>query len=137
MSPEQARGHPADQRSDVFSFGCVVYEMLTGHRAFEGETVTDVIASVVARDPEYRALPPSLHPKTEDLIRRCLAKNRKERWHAIADVRVELDSIVADPRGLKAAESRSVPRPTLLERTVPLAIAAVVAAAIAVVATMT
>src|SRR5215475_7081830 len=76
MSPEQARGHAADQRSDAFSFGCVLYEMLTGRQTFPGETVTDIIASVIARDPDYRALPANLNPKARDLIRRCLAKNR-------------------------------------------------------------
>src|SRR5437867_4785158 len=74
MSPEQAKGHTADQRSDIFSFGCVLYEMLTGRQPFHGETVTDVIASVVARDADWRAIPANLHPKVEELIRRCLAK---------------------------------------------------------------
>src|SRR5438093_6742499 len=71
MSPEQARGHEADQRSDIFSFGCVLYEMLTGRQTFTGETVTDIIASVVARDPDFTALPANLHPKLPDIIRRC------------------------------------------------------------------
>src|SRR6516165_9679459 len=77
MSPEQARGHAADERSDIFSFGCVLYEMLTGRQAFEGETVTDLIASVVAREPDFTTLPADLNPKTEEVIRRCLAKSRK------------------------------------------------------------
>ncbi len=127
MSPEQARGQEADQRSDIFSFGCVLYEMIAGRQTFPGETVTDIIASIVARDPDFRALPASLHPRAEELIRRCLAKNRKERWHAIADVRVELNTIMADPHGLKLA--RIVERPPLWKRAVPAAAAALIAAA--------
>src|SRR5262249_46386137 len=112
MSPEQARGHAADQRADVFSFGCVLYEMLTGRQTFPGETVSDVLASILARDPDLRALPSNLHPRTADLIRRCLAKNRKDRWHAIADVRVEIETLLADPHGLKVQATQQVqPRP--------------------------
>jgi serine/threonine-protein kinase len=131
MSPEQARGHAADQRSDIFSFGCVLFEMLTGRQTFQGETVTDLIASVVAREPDFNALPVSLNPKVEDLIGRCLAKNRKERWHAIADVRVELQSVMTDPQGLKVRTTRSgVERKPLWKRTIPIAITAILAGAI-------
>ena len=66
MSPEQARGHATDQRSDIFSFACVFYEMLTGRRAFPGDTITDVIASIVARDPDWRALPRNHTPKSRN-----------------------------------------------------------------------
>jgi serine/threonine-protein kinase len=136
MSPEQARGHAADARSDIFSFACVLYEMLTGRQTFQGETVTDVIASIVARDPDWRAIPANLHPKTEELIRRCLAKNRKDRWHAIADVRVELETIMADPHGLKLVAAREVPRQPLWRRAIPFATTAVLVAAVAVAATI-
>src|SRR5262249_36695521 len=113
MSPEQAHGHSTDARSDIFSFACVLYEMLTGRRRFQGDTMTDVIASVLARDPDWRALPANLHPRTEELLRRCLAKNRRERWHAIADVRVELEAVMADPQGLKLAGTHQVRRAPL------------------------
>src|SRR5262245_4171771 len=135
MSPEQARGHQADQRSDIFSLGCVLYEMLTGRQTFPGETVTDIIAAIVARDPDFRSLPVSLHPKTEELIRRCLAKNRKERWHAIADVRFELEFIIADPHGSKIQSTRDRQLP-LWQRAVRFVSLAVVVAAIAVAATL-
>jgi len=128
MSPEQARGHEADQRSDVFSFGCVLYEMLTGRRAFQGETVTDIIASVVARDPDFRALPAGIHPRTEDVLRRCMAKNRKDRWHAIADVRVELESIAADPHGMNLQSDARVERRPLWKRAMPAMITGIVVA---------
>jgi serine/threonine-protein kinase len=105
MSPEQAKGHSADQRSDIFSFGCVLYEMLTGHQAFHAETVTESIAAILMREPDLNALPTNLHPKIEELIRRCLAKNRKERWHAVADVRFEIAAILAESQGLKTADA--------------------------------
>jgi serine/threonine-protein kinase len=136
MSPEQARGQAVDQRSDIFSFACVLYEVLTGRQAFQGETITDVIASVVARDPDWRAIPANLHPKIEELIRRCLAKDRKARWHAIADVRVEIEAIMADPHGRKLDAARDVRRQPLWRRALPVAIAASLAAAVAVVATV-
>src|SRR5215471_17718820 len=89
MSPEQARGRAADQRSDVFSFGCVLYEMLTGRQAFNGEDVSDVLASVLKSEPDLSLLPLKLSPRVREFLNRCLQKNPKARWHAIADVRVE------------------------------------------------
>src|SRR6516225_7571691 len=73
MSPEQARGREADQRSDIFSFGCVLYEMLTGRQGFQGEDVSDVLASVMKIDPDLSVVPPNLNPKLYELLRRCLA----------------------------------------------------------------
>jgi Tol biopolymer transport system component len=110
MSPEQAKGHSADQRSDIFSFGCVLYEMLTGRQAFHAETVTETLAAILMREPDLNALPQNLHPKIEELIRRCLAKNRKERWHAVADVRLEIAAIMADPHGLCFPAHRDLAR---------------------------
>src|SRR5215471_18671151 len=125
MSLEQARGHVADERSDIFSFGCVLYEMLTGRQTFQGDTVTDLIASVVAREPDFAAFPESLNPRLTDLVRRCLAKNRKERWHAIADVRVEIQSIVADPYGVKLRAATGVAeRHPLWKRAMPFVVSA-------------
>jgi serine/threonine-protein kinase len=97
MSPEQARGREADPRSDVFSFGCVLYEMLTGRQAFQGEDVSDVLASVMKLDPDFGSLPANLNPRLVDLLRRCLARNRKQRWYSIGDVRVELEAIRTSP----------------------------------------
>jgi serine/threonine-protein kinase len=131
MSPEQARGHAADQRSDNFSFGCVLFEMLTGRQTFQGETVTDIIASVVKSDPDFGALPAKLHPKAEELIRRCLAKNRKDRYHAIADVRVELEAIMADPLGLLVKGERVYAARPLWKRAIPVLVAAILAGTVA------
>src|SRR5262245_48078855 len=127
MSPEQARGHDVDQRTDIFSFGCLLFETLTARQAFHGETVTDIIASVVKSDPDFRVLPANLHPKAEELIRRCLAKNRRDRYHAIADVRVELETIMADPLGLLVKGERVyAPRP-LWKRAIPVLVSAILA----------
>jgi serine/threonine-protein kinase len=85
MSPEQAKGRPADKRSDVWAFGCVLYEILTGKRAFEGEDVSDTLANVLKTDPSWAALPPNLPSTVRHLIRGCLMKARTDR---IADISV-------------------------------------------------
>jgi Tol biopolymer transport system component len=102
MSPEQARGMPVDHRSDIFSFGVVLYEMLSGRQPFLGDTVSDVLASVIARDPDLSKLPPGIAPRLTDLVKRCLEKQPKRRWQAIGDVRHELEQIAADPRAATA-----------------------------------
>jgi eukaryotic-like serine/threonine-protein kinase len=100
MSPEQARGRTADQRSDVFAFGCVLYEMLTGRQAFQGEDVSDILASVIKVHVDFSQLPSVLNPRVVELLRRCMAKDRKERWYAVGDIRVEIASILTEPQGL-------------------------------------
>jgi serine/threonine-protein kinase len=104
MSPEQAKGFNTDQRSDIFSFGAVLYEMLTGRHAFQGDNVSEVLASVLAREPDFGLLPPKLNPLVERLLRRCMEKNPKRRWHAVGDLRVELEAVLADPGGLIVEE---------------------------------
>ena len=159
MSPEQARGVTVDKRADIWAFGCVLYEMLTGRQFFKGELMSDVMASVLKSDPDYKGLPPTIHPQLrvrsritsqnwrpdlrhirlrpieqtggiacyfEDLrlrsgrrwredgmpkcevileralravLRRCLEKEPKQRWHDVGDVRVELEQVVSDPSG--------------------------------------
>ena len=136
MTPEQARGAPADHRSDIFSFGIVLYEMLTGRHPFPGDTVSDVLASVLAREPDLAALPRDVSPRLLDLVRRCLDKHPRRRWQAIGDVRHELEVIAANPRATAAPVAQTVaepegsaPRP-LWKRVMPAAIAAIVASAI-------
>jgi serine/threonine protein kinase len=129
MSPEQAKGFPADHRSDVFSFGVVVYEMLAGRQPFQGETAPDVLASVLVRDPELSKLPPDLNPRLVEILRRCLEKSPKRRWQAMGDLRSEIESVAAAPRLLPAA-GRVEQRP-LWRRAIPVAIGALLSAALA------
>ena len=93
MSPEQARGKTVDKRSDIWAFGCVLYEMLTGRGAFEGETVSDTIGRILEREPDWTALPVETPQSIRRLLRRCLAKDPKQRLRDIADVRIEIDSV--------------------------------------------
>ena len=93
MSPEQARGQPVDKRTDIWAFGCVLYEMLTGHTAFPGETISDTIAAILDREPDWTALPGSTPLKVRDLLQRCVRKDPKRRLHDIADARIELDDV--------------------------------------------
>jgi eukaryotic-like serine/threonine-protein kinase len=97
MSPEQARGQAIDKRADVWAFGCVLYELLTGRLAFAGPTMSDTLAAVLHRDPDWRALPPALSPAVTTLLRRCLEKDIRQRRRDIGDVRAELDDAAAQP----------------------------------------
>ena len=91
MSPEQARGQAVDKRTDIWAFGCVLYEMLTGHVAFPGETVSDTIAAILGREPDWAALPATTPPMVARLLQRSLEKDPKRRLRDIADARAELD----------------------------------------------
>jgi serine/threonine-protein kinase len=90
MSPEQARGKAVDKRSDIWAFGCVFYEMLAGMRAFKGDDVSDVLASVLAREPDWAGLPRELSPVLSTVLKRCLHKDRKHRMRDIGDVALVL-----------------------------------------------
>src|SRR5438105_1222024 len=100
MSPEQARGKPVDKRTDVWAFGCVLYEMLTGRIAFGGDTVSDTIAAILGREPEWSALqaPASLRR----MLQRCLEKDPRRRLHDIADARIEIEDIISGAAGTPA-----------------------------------
>src|SRR5262245_33019299 len=126
MSPEQAKGANADPRSDIFSFGSVLFEMLTGQRAFQGDSVSELIASVLAREPDWNLLPTNLHPRIPELIRRCLEKDRRRRWQAIGDVRVELEAIATDPYGLKSRPSPAEAAP-FWKRVIPVGATGIIA----------
>ena len=90
MSPEQARGRVVDRRTDIWSFGCVLYECLTGRPLFEGETVSDLIARILERDPDWSALPAETPPRVRELLKKCLRKDPRERLRDIGDARLEL-----------------------------------------------
>ena len=101
MSPEQARGKPVDKRTDIWAFGCVVFEMLTGKRAFQGETVTDILAAIVHQEPQWEALPPDTPLRIRDLLGRCLKKQADERLRDVGECRIAVKEYLADPEGEK------------------------------------
>jgi len=94
MSPEQARGLAVDKRSDVWAFGCLLYEMLAGKRAFAGKSAGEIITAVQEREPDWEALPDAMPHSIRRLLRRCLEKDSHRRLHDIADVRIEIDDAV-------------------------------------------
>jgi eukaryotic-like serine/threonine-protein kinase len=91
MSPEQAKGRPIDKRADVWAFGCVLFEMLTARRAFDGEDVADAVVAVMSKEPDWSLLPPTTPPRLIELLKRCLRKNSRERLRDIGDVRIQLE----------------------------------------------
>jgi len=100
MSPEQARGKSVDRRADIWAFGCVLYEMLTGRAAFQGEDVSEILASVIKGDVKLDLLPRNIHPRIRELFAHCLQKDLKKRYRDVGDLQFELEQILADPRGV-------------------------------------
>ena len=107
MSPEQAKGRRVDKRADIWAFGCVLYEMLTGRKAFSGEDVTDTIVAVMSREPDWTALGADTPSSIRRLLRRCLTKNVKQRLSDIAVARLEIDDAV------EAAPDRAAATPPI------------------------
>src|SRR5207244_12199346 len=99
---EQAKGKAVDKRTDIWAFGCVLFEMLTGKRVFEGEDVTDFVVAVMTKEPDWTALPTAMPPRIVELLRRCLKKDPRERLRDIGDAR-------ADIAAAGTAESREIP----------------------------
>ncbi|TDI15273.1 MAG: hypothetical protein E2P05_07430, partial [Acidobacteria bacterium] len=97
MSPEQARGHAVDKRTDIWAFGSVLYEMLSGKMAFPGDDITDILAAIIRAEPLWSALPDGSHPRLRELLERCLEKDARLRWHDIADVRVDIEKVQENP----------------------------------------
>jgi serine/threonine protein kinase/Tol biopolymer transport system component len=125
MSPEQARGQTVDKRTDIWAFGCVLFEMLTGSPAFLRETITDTIAAVVSGEPEWKSLPTNTPGNIHRLLTRCLRKDAKRRLHDIADARIEIEDAMVTP-----AEPVPVPTPRRWSRLVIWAISLAIATAL-------
>src|SRR5215471_1643633 len=96
MSPEQARGQPVTKQTDVWAFGCVLYELLTGKQAFHKETLTDTIVAVLDQEPDWQALPPTTPTAVRALLRRCLQKDKDRRFRDIGDVRIQIEEALAE-----------------------------------------
>src|SRR5215469_12490868 len=122
MSPEQARGKRADRRADIWSFGAVLYEMLAGRKAFEGESVSDTLASVLKLDPDWSALPAATPPAIRNLIRRCLTKDLRQRLQAIGEARIVLETPLSDEPAAVAPAPRHRRLPWIVAAVATLAL---------------
>ena len=134
MSPEQARGKSVDKRTDIWSFGCVLYECLTGRRCFDGETVSDMIARILQGEPDWNSLPAQTPNRVRELMRRCLDKDARHRLRDIGDARIELEEVIAQrTSGTTVAAAAAASRARVASPLIVAAIA-VASAALAVVA---
>ncbi len=122
MSPEQARGQPIDKRSDIWSFGCVLYEMLTNKVLFKGETASDTVANILHIEPDWQALPKNTPSNIRVLLRRCLEKDPARRLHDIADARIEISETLAGTLDefVRPTESKSSPQWFQLKIAIPI-----------------
>jgi Tol biopolymer transport system component len=130
MPPEQARGKTVDRRADIWAFGCVFYEMLSGRRLFEGETVSDTLASVLKSEPDWEALPEDTPPRIRELMRRCLVKDPKQRLRDIGEARIAIEGVLSGDAGASRglAQGEVAPRPyPSWRRALPWAVAGLLA----------
>lgn len=132
MSPEQAKGKPVDRRTDIWAFGCVMYEMLTGLMTFRGESVTDALAAVIKEEPDWTQLPATTPIRVRVLLQRCLQKNPKQRLQAIGDARISLDEVLAGAPDPAIGGEAQITAPGW-RRALPWAVAGVLAVALAIV----
>ena len=123
MSPEQARGKQVDRRADIWAFGCVLYEMLTGACAFSGDTTSDTLASVIRAEPDWLLLPTSVPAQVRELLRRCLQKDSKQRLQAIGEARITIEGVISlSPEATATQALATHPQP-LWGRALPWALA--------------
>jgi serine/threonine protein kinase len=120
MSPEQARGKSVDKRTDIWAFGCVLYEMLTGQPAFQGEEVTDILAAVVKSGVNLDLLPANIHFRVREVIIRCLQKEQKKRYGDIGEAQYEIEQVLADPSGVFSQPIQTVKPRKKLRVGIPL-----------------
>jgi eukaryotic-like serine/threonine-protein kinase len=122
MSPEQARGLPTDKRTDIWAFGCVLFEMLSGYKAFGGETVSDCIAAILDREPDYTLLPARTPNRLRELLHKLLVKEPRRRLRDIGDARIEIEDVLSQPQSgwYQAAGTATARAGTLARLTMPL-----------------
>ena len=125
MSPEQANGKAVDKRADIWAFGCVLYECLTGGRAFPGDTVSETIVSILGREPGWDALPATTPPAIRKLLERCLRKNPRERIHDVSDVRIEIQEALNESADVVHVQERGLRGRLLMSLAVVVVILAV------------
>ena len=133
MSPEQASGAATDKRVDIWSFGVVLFEMLTGRQMFTGKTVSHILADVLRAEPDWNNLPAGLHPRLRMLLERCLEKEAKDRLSGISDARVDIQKALADPSGVLVQPTGDVvqaPRRRILPWVLAVVLSAVVGVAV-------
>jgi serine/threonine protein kinase len=106
MSPEQAKGKSVDKRADMWAFGCILYECLTGRRPFEGETVTETLASIIKGEPDWQVLPAAAPQNARFILRRCLEKDPGRRIRDIADLRIMLEKPAISPATPRSADQK-------------------------------
>jgi serine/threonine-protein kinase len=131
MSPEQARGKAVDKRADIWSFGCVLYEMLTSRRAFDGEDVTETVGAVIHKEPAWNLLPPTTPAAVRVALQRCLEKNPKQRIRDVGDVRLALRGAFDAPAATAPNAQPAVAPKPLWRRALPVGAAAIIAGVVA------
>ena len=128
MAPEQAKGKPVDRRADIWAFGCVLFEMLSGKKPFEGETISDLLAAVIRGEPEWTDLPEKTPAAINRLIRRCLVKDPKQRLRDIGDARIAIEEAISgvalNGDGVGSPGSAEVTRTSRIRRALPWALGA-------------
>ncbi len=116
MSPEQAKGREVDRRTDIFAFGAVLFEMLTGHQAFGGEDVADILGAVLKTEPDWTLLPANVPPSIQKLLRLCLQKDARKRRQTATDVRIDMEQALAEPAGADIGRRTCTRHPGRLDR---------------------
>ncbi|MBN2318663.1 MAG: protein kinase [Acidobacteria bacterium] len=130
MSPEQARGKTVDKRTDIWAFGCVLYEMLTRQPAFQGEDVTEILAAVVKSEVNLDLLPANIHPRVREVITRCLQKEQKRRYSNVGDTQYEIEQVLADKSGVFVQPATTIKPRRKVRLGLPWIITAIVLTAI-------
>lgn len=132
MSPEQARGKHVDERADIWAFGCVLFECLTGKKAFHGEDATETLAGIIKGEPDWVALQASTPLSIQLLLRKCLAKDRKKRLQHIDDARVDLEQAIDDPARLQTVPSNPTMEPRHAAKSFTWAVALIASLTVAI-----